>query len=51
MSKPTLWPTNEKKIPDLLDLFITKINIGKLYRHRRGIWIKFRPLRSNPNTE
>jgi hypothetical protein len=23
-SKPTYWPTDEKKIPDLLDFFITK---------------------------
>jgi hypothetical protein len=50
-SKPTYWPTDEKKIPDLLDFFITQKNIGELYRHRRGIRIKFRSLRDNPNTE
>jgi hypothetical protein len=34
-SKPTYWPTDKKKIPDLLDFFITKKkNIGKLYRHK-----------------
>jgi hypothetical protein len=49
-SKPTYLPTDEKKMPDLLD-FITKKNIDKLYRHRRGIRIKFRPLRDNPKTE
>jgi hypothetical protein len=29
-SKPTYWPTDEKKIPDLLDFFITK-NISANY--------------------
>jgi hypothetical protein len=48
--KPTSWPTDENKIPDFSDFFITKKNIGKLYGCGRGIRIKLRPLRSNPNT-
>jgi hypothetical protein len=33
-SKPIYWPTDGKKISDLLDFFITQTkNIGKLYRH------------------
>jgi hypothetical protein len=33
-SKPTYWPIDEKKMPDLQHFFITK-KIGKLHRHRR----------------